>query len=178
MFKRHISLFIIAAMLCTATIGCAKGAETDASDASYETGASAAAETADPRDIDDGLPDVDYDGATFTLFCRDEVKEQYFTDEQNGEVVNDAIYSRNLKVEEDYNIKLDKFAMDGTWNNMTAYRKTISSAVLSGDQSFDLVEGNCVIADMLGNNYFCNWNDFDILQPRPAVVGEVVQQGA
>jgi hypothetical protein len=158
-----IAIILAAVMLLPVLFSCA---EKDAGVGSTDetTPAVTETETADPRDIDDGLPDVQFDGATFTLFCREEAFDQYFS-EQTGEVVDDAIYTRNLKVEEDYSIKLQKFTMNGTWSNMTAYRKAISGAVLSGDQSFDLVEGDCAIADLLGNNYFCNWNEFEYFNP-------------
>jgi hypothetical protein len=164
LITRIISLALTAALLLPLLCACA-AQDTGSGSATDTSAAESATETSDPRNIDDGLPDTDYNGATFTLFCREGAKEQYFSEEQNGEIVNDAIFSRNLKVEDDYNIKLAKSTMDGTWGNMTAYRKAISSAVLAGDQSFDLVEGDCAISDMLGNNYFCNWNNFEYFNP-------------
>lgn len=140
---------------------CADGSTVETTDTAGTT-AETATET-DPRDIPDGLPDRDYNEDMFTLFCREEVKEQYFVESENGEIVNDAIYARNLAVEERFNIKFDYAMMDGTWTNMVAFKNSIKSAVQAGDDSYDLIEGNCAISDLLGNGYFINWNDMSFI---------------
>ena len=54
------------------------------------------------------LPDIDRGGETITVLYREAMKNEFMADDQNGEIVNDAIYKKNLAVEEQFNIKLDK----------------------------------------------------------------------
>jgi hypothetical protein len=160
MVKRIVALILCLLMTIPVFVSCADKTALETPD---ETTASAQTEVIDPRDIPDGLPERDYNKETFTLFCREEAKAQYFTDSENGEIVNDAVYARNLAVEERFNITLDYFTMDGTWANMVAYKNAIKSAIQAGDDSYDLIEGNCAIADLLGNGYFLNWNAMEFM---------------
>ncbi|MHB1153126.1 MAG: hypothetical protein ACYCWE_19550 [Eubacteriales bacterium] len=161
MSKKIVSLILCLLMLLPVFISCADESTGETTDTPGTT-AETAAET-DPRDIPDGLPERDYIGDTFTLFCREEVKEQYFVESENGEIVNDAIYARNLAVEERFHIKFDYAMMDGTWTNMVAFKNAIKSVVQAGDDSYDLIEGNCAISDLLGNGFFLNWNDMSFI---------------
>lgn len=160
MEKRIVSLILCLFVTTPAFVSCA---DKTINVIPTETTILAQTEKIDPRDIPDGLPERDYNKETFTLFCRQEAKEQYCVESENGEIVNDAVYARNLTVEEHFNITFDYFSMDGTWANMVAFKNTIKAAVQSGDDSFDLIEGNCAIADLLGNGYFLNWNKMEYM---------------
>lgn len=161
MGKKFVSLILCLLLVLPVVGSCAEGSAGETAGTAGTT-AETAAETG-PRDIPDGLPGRDCLGDTFTLFCRGEVKEQYFVGSENGEIVNDAVYARNLAVEERFNIKMDYAVMDGTWANMVAFKNAIKSVVQAGDDSYDLIEGNCAISDLLGNGYFLNWNEMDFV---------------
>jgi len=81
-----------------------------------------------------------------------------------GEAINDVVYNRNLKIENDYNVKiafenLDLGQMDGA----------ISKAVTSGDDTYDVVYPRLYeAASMYQKDYFLNLFDvpnIDLTQP-------------
>ncbi len=113
-------------------------AETE-SVSSQATSAEATGETAPERLFPD-LPDFDFEGHLFTVlhyqigdwpiggFNRDIYAEQ-----ENGDSINDAVFRRNLTVEDKYNIHIQI-------NNVEFNRikQTITKAVSAGDDSYDL----------------------------------------
>ncbi len=59
-------------------------------------------------EISDDLPDMDYAGAEFRIYtreCCEKHKDGVYMPEQTGDVVSDAVYSRNLTIEERFNVK-------------------------------------------------------------------------
>ena len=63
------------------------------------------------------------------------------TDEQNGEVVNDALYDRDRTVEDRLGVKLANLPRSYTWDSRMEYIDAIRQSVMAGDDSFDLVSG-------------------------------------
>lgn len=95
----------------------------------------AVAET--PKILPD-LPERDFEGYEFTILGNSEeyhahwYSRDLYAAEQNGDTINDAIYMRNTKVEDDYNIKINAvYASDP----IGAARKNI----MSGDGVYDLL---------------------------------------
>ena len=79
------------------------------------------------------LPEADYNGYEFT-FLNGNTSYTYasvVSEEQNGETMNDAIYHRNTKVEERYNITIREIITKEPQADYT-------QAVTAGDDSFDL----------------------------------------
>ena len=67
------------------------------------------AETTDARlSVDDGLPDVKYDGYDFriatTYYGKNPAVSLYAPEEASGDVVDDAFYARNQRVSERFGI--------------------------------------------------------------------------
>lgn len=82
----------------------------------------------------------DFGGYTVKVLTRaDTGTGTWFTvdvtsDELNGEAINDAVYMRNQKIEEDYNITIERISEEGT-----DHVNLVTQAVLSGDDTYDLV---------------------------------------
>ena len=104
----------------------------------------------------DNLPDADYGGRQFNFLCRTLQLYEYNVEEENGDIVNDALFRRNKSVEDRFNVNIHAIDMDGSWGNMGGYKNTIKNSVLAGDGAYDLVEGDTAIVDLLGNGYFAN----------------------
>ena len=97
----------------------------------------------------DDLPDgLDFGGETITIIIRDGdngVKTgncimEMTVDELNGELLNDAIYNRNLTVSERLNVTLDPYAP----YDWTKYGQTLSeirASVKAGEDRFDIIAG-------------------------------------
>ena len=99
-------------------------------------------ETTEFRYIPD-LPDIDYGGYEFRVYQRglDTDKDWYekciYAEAENGERINDAVYRRNMFVEEKYNIKIVPINASGEIYNGPV-KKGFENSVLAQDNLFDM----------------------------------------
>ena len=85
------------------------------------------------------LPDIDLGGAEFMFATRSyehgagmfESRELY-AEEQNGDSINDAVYARNLSIEEKYNCAIKE-------NKLTLPAGSIKNSLKAGDGTYDAV---------------------------------------
>lgn len=81
-------------------------------------------------------------------------KYYFFADEENGNNMNDAVYSRRIKVEEALNI-----VMTNTFEaDLGAVVSTAKANVLAGDATYDLVFNHCIQgnASLVSEGYLYN----------------------
>ena len=91
------------------------------------------------------LPTGDYAGHTFTILVTGNTesgwdKNDFAAEELTGELMNDAIYTRNTTVEELYNVRIanDKqYEGDGGTKGEGKGYQSISQQVLAGDAAYD-----------------------------------------
>ena len=131
--KKTICLLIAATLLIPVIVGCKKGGENKPS-------SSATAGTKDG--YYPNVPDVNYNGATFIVMGKSADSNWgeigLFSDGTDGTVLNDAVYNRNSKVEEDCNIKIVPYEVfDSNANNGEFYNQILSNS-LSGDYIADI----------------------------------------
>lgn len=92
-------------------------------------------------DVKDSLPDtLDFGGETVRVLARggdDDVKIEFFSESTNGEVVNDAVFSRNEAVEARLNVKMEVLLQNKTRHNHLA--DEIRKSVSAGSDDFDLI---------------------------------------
>ena len=100
----------------------------------------AAAETEAETQITSGLASVDFEGAEFTFldrcksdFYNDHPYDEIAADEQNGETLNDAVYTRNITIEEKYNIGIISTGVSDHGKIYSLFEET----VLAGDKIYD-----------------------------------------
>ncbi len=98
--------------------------------------------TADRAHTPDNLPELDLKGATTVIHSRGDVEalSEIYSEELNGEAVNDAIFQRNGKIEERLNVSLKCFAGEG-WENYDNSVAAIRSSIMAGDGAYDVVAG-------------------------------------
>lgn len=161
MLKRSLSILLLCAIV-TSTLAC--GETADDSDVTTEGGSSetTTAEVTGRDAVSDNLPDKDYNGATFTILNRTGF-EYEFTAEETGDVLDDAIYNRNITVEDRFNIKLETYTVDCNWGDeATAFNNMLRSSIMAGDGAFDLVAGYAAtIPSIVADGIFMNWNELD-----------------
>ena len=114
------------------------------------------------------LPDdLDLDGKTVTFYLRPDfngVQTAYelVADEENGEVINDAVFKRNRAVEERLNVKLN--IVDNGADSNSSYQKQVALDVLAGDNSFDIASLNGYFGpSMVSGGYFYDLLDLKYL---------------
>ena len=136
------------------------GTETNNADTASAAVTEAQTDPADPLAarllVDDGVETVDYDGAPFRIVTSDGQTEYYFIEAETGEVVDDAIFRRNSRIEERFNIDLQITFDKEYWDTS----KHITSLVSAGDDAIELAAMHAVECGLLGlQNYFYNWYD-------------------
>jgi len=143
--KRTTSLILLLSML-TALISCAADAPKSTETTSADTAEITTVEetTAPPEYI---APDIDYEGATFAVAANNwdgtirtwllATYCEIYAEEENGDPINDAVFFRNRKVEEELNVKLELFTIP----KMSATSE-IKNAILSGDDVFKFASPN------------------------------------
>ena len=87
--------------------------------------------------VPDNIAEEDMGGMKFRLITRSQHEEEFFIEEETGELVEDAIYLRNIKIEDRFNIKF--VPVTAGYDNTSA---TVAKSVKSGDDAYDLVADN------------------------------------
>lgn len=162
--KRTLSLLLAA--LLTASVMTACG-ETEKETTSKETttDTTTTSEETEETGYALGLPnDLDYGGASVTVLGWQHYEDVEFdTEEMNGETVNDAIFKRNVTVEDNLNVTLtfledDGRAGDNNWMNL------VRNANTAGDGAYDIVAGHSMnIGALTYTEQFLNMLDYDYL---------------
>ena len=142
--SKRIIAFLFAAQMLLMT-ACSESAvntgETDA--AAGETAAvveTAAAETeAELTElqkraaISDNLPEKSYDGKAFRVMTTDSKDYQFRVEELTGESTNDAVYNRNLRIEDRFDVSIETVIDAAPYSS-------IDAIVLAGVNSVELVD--------------------------------------
>ena len=125
--KKLTALLLVMAMLLSLAACGASEPET-AETASADV---LATETAAEEQLSDGLPDTDCGGRDYRIATFDGYTDEFFTEELTGEVENDAVFNRNARLEERFNIKISAIGMtNGTGGNY----KELAKYVTAGDE--------------------------------------------
>ncbi|MDD4774331.1 MAG: hypothetical protein PHZ09_12145 [Eubacteriales bacterium] len=160
--KNKIISVLIPFIALLTLAGCAQQAEDD--------NTAFAADTEAARDIiTSGLEAVDYEGADFGFLDRsksglynDHPYEEIAASEQNGETLNDAVYTRNIIIEEKYNINITSAGAQDHGRIYTVFEETI----LAGDNAFYAAMPNLTTAFKIATKqYALNINDIPNLDP-------------
>ncbi len=105
--------------------------------------------------------ELDYGNKTFGIFGARGTLKYLVAEEETGDLVNDAIFQRNLAIEEAYNLN---FTMVEAEPNVGA--DMIKNFVLSGDttyQFYQATQHNGLDA-MILDNYFIDWTQMDAIK--------------
>ena len=147
MKSRHLIPAALAALLTlSAVTACESGASapetTNAGNADTAPAAAEAAEEA-VRHYTDELAPVDYNGAEFKIYTTNYVNGWTnnsllsYAEEENGEVINDALVARDRYMEDTFNVKL-VYELDPDGNTGTQTGR-IKKSVTAGDDSFHMI---------------------------------------
>lgn len=140
-YKKIVSFFLAVLTLTAVTSSVSCGSDTGTtSETTPTTSAATEAVTEDPGPKLD-LPEADYGGKTFNMLIPTEYSDHYAADKETGDVVQDAVYNRNVAVEELLNIKYNYISAMGGWEDRETYKGLIRNSVLAGDGAYDLVAG-------------------------------------
>lgn len=146
-------LFLISVILFT--VSCS-----DNTVSVQETKAAQTAEETDTETTGDYLPEADYEGYEFRIGVETQFEKEVLCSEQQGEVINDAVYNANQSVMERFNIKFVPviFKDDST---------VIYTSIMAGEDAYDLATGHdLTFAGYSLNGAFLNVYDMPYLDPK------------
>ncbi len=154
--KRFICLILALLFLfSTAFFSCSEKKQSAAADTSA---VSSDAETEETK-IKPDLPEADYEGDEFLILDIDAPTAwwlenfEFFTEGQNGEVLNDAVYTRNINIEERYNIKISEY------RDLNPH-EIIKKSVTADDDTYDVcVAKMSELAKLATSGYFYNFTE-------------------
>lgn len=127
-------LCAILAGLSLLNLSCGTGSGYIESTSSLTDTAPTGETTADP--LADNLPEKNYGGVDFNLLVRTERLYYLEADEENGETLNDAVYKRNLEVENRFNVNL---VYTDIASDKNLFSKAVSSSVMADDEGYDII---------------------------------------
>ncbi|MHB1154918.1 MAG: hypothetical protein ACYCWE_15260 [Eubacteriales bacterium] len=134
-FLRIVSSFLIMAIALTVFASCSGDqAEEDTGTAPADS-AQTTEETAFNREsAADNLPEKDYEGAPFRIAVTENLMFEMTSDALDGEVTNDAVYSRNSKINERFHVDIQAVPFI---NNDLLYTGFLNS-VMAGDNAYEI----------------------------------------
>ncbi|MCL2159054.1 MAG: hypothetical protein FWH48_06580, partial [Oscillospiraceae bacterium] len=147
-FKKAVFVFFALSFALYMMISCSSGGQNSSNDNksnadsknAENSPAENADETAREQSIFEILPKSDFGGETFTVYVPPNpdspVDKGTFVEELTGEVFNDAVYNKNLKIENEYNVVL-KALYGANWDSTQSdLKKDVGAGDLRADVYF------------------------------------------
>ncbi len=162
---RITSILLFLSILSVVVIGCA---ENIADDDTNTTTADSINETegeTERSQTKDSLPnDLNFEGAEYRMLIRgDYFNAEFYAEEASGDIVEDAIYNRNLSIEERLNIDYE-LIQRGTSADYGKELNSIRVDITSDNDAYDVIAGYSVhIVTMMSEGLFYNLNEVEYL---------------
>lgn len=169
--KRWLMLVLAIGMLasCGAKDDGGRGADTTADtapavDTAADTETEAETDALEARKlVDDGLGDKDFGGKEYRMLYQLRYADFQYAEELTGDVMNDAVYARNMTVEDRLNVKL----VHNTGEE-EALAQHIKNSALSGNDEYDLYLGHTMYTGQYAvQGIFRNWYDSSVDFTKP-----------
>lgn len=135
--KKILTLLLAIFMLLPMIVSCSgDGGEVDQSESDTLT-----------VDTNDDIGEYDFGGEEFTILAREETMYEFEPDEaKSGDAIAEAVYKRNIELEQRFNTKLKFIKKPGSWGHRTEFLTAIRSEYMGGGaESIDLVAGHSAL---------------------------------
>ncbi len=116
--------------------------------------------------LNDLPADLDFQGKTVTVLTRSEegFREEFYAEEQNGEILNDTVFERDSYVREKLNITTDVISRAGDYNNRSTFMNTVASEVMADGDSYQVISYYAYAApSMASQGILLNLYDVELL---------------
>ncbi len=149
--KKAITLLLLSSLLTASLAACGSGSGETTETTAAATDTAAQTETETEPELAPELPDFDCGGADLTVLTKMEGTEagrwtamDIYVEELTGEPMNDAVYDRNILVQEKYNcvIRQERMAMADMPSGIAKF-------ITAGDSLYDIIMPNCTSAATL-----------------------------
>jgi len=161
--KKFLCLFLSVLMLAPAMISCQNTEQPDdtSADSVSDSVSDSETETTAPEEAKPDLPDVTYDGATYSILAAAEqfIKKYYVESEEiEGDIEKQAVYDRNTAIEGQYDVALDYIVFNGYTAGIPVVGTALLDAI-SGSATYDLVVGMAsYVTPHIVSGYFADLN--------------------
>lgn len=156
--KKIISSILALLMLLSVLASCSSTAKGETETIATQEGEISTADIV-------GFEASDHGGRTFNILVSNTDEEEHLTEDgYNTQVVNDAIFTRNLKVEEYFGIDIEVISKPGDWFNMASFNQEITRMVMAGADDYDMVVGvTGVIPASFSTDYYLDVSDMEYI---------------
>lgn len=163
-WKHSLTLLLVALLLTSSMLSCSQTENETTTDTTADT-TSPVTDTAAETDslegrklVDDGLGSHDFGGEDYRMLYQERYADFQYVEELTGDVLNDAVYTRNMNVEDRFNVQIvhntgaeEQLAMD------------IKTSVLAGNDEYDLYLGHTIYTGKYAvQGIFRNAKELDI----------------
>lgn len=148
-YTKQLSLLLALALLLLVVVGCASdkpssGTETQSQSSSEE-------ETTAEVEEQPDLPNVNMDGREFVFIVRgpnynEWQSQDIYVEEQTGEPIVDAVFARNVYLEEKYNMKIREYGASDVGNEARR-------SIVAGSADYDVVMANTTETSSLATQH-------------------------
>ena len=114
--------------------------------------------------VTDTLPEKDFGGAAFRVSTKQGTLYEIDADEMTGDLLNDALYERNLRIEERFNVEIVPIITEAG-DGMTQVNN-VRQSIIAADDAFELAATYVyTTGSIITDGYYRNWlnmpyNDF------------------
>lgn len=153
--KKIIALLICVLMLLAITAGCAKnkdpnGETTPAVTDGNSDGTQDPGTGAETDFVSDGLGDnINFNKTVNLLYWSDVQNVEFYVADITGDLITDAIYDRNMAIEERLGVELGWIGIPGNYDNQASFVNTAYNDVVSGGTEYDIFAGYSMTAATL-----------------------------
>lgn len=162
MMKLQNLTALLTALLClTAVVSCGEAAEAPAPETESVNVPAETAETGEPGYPAPDFSALDFGGDTLHMISPDWNTASFnFTDAEDGDSLNDAIYARMRNVESAVNVKIEY-----QWVSSQDIHSMVKNSVSAGDDAYDIIFTHSIygIGDMAIDNVLYNLDDLSNL---------------
>ena len=184
--KKRISPMLLTLLILMPVFASCSDAATSVETAAADTKAAAdtAAEAIDETGrahIKDNLPALNFNGQEIRILHRDDGADlaiEVTAEQATGDIVNDALYNRQMTVEERLNVKLVDIKISSTIHAHAELADAIRKSVTAGSDDYDMALNHMSGTTPLAlENMFIDLNDFDYLDfSQPWWAGDFMEQ--
>ena len=156
--KRISTLALALLLLLSSCGGAAEETEAAADTSAVETEAETGPLTEMEKRalVKDDLPDKDFGGMQFRISTKKGTMYEIDAEELTGDLLNDALYDRNLRIEERFNVEIVPIITEAGDGN--THVNSVKQSIIAADDAFDLAATYVFTSgSIVTEGYYLNW---------------------
>ena len=164
---KHFSALLLALLILLSSCSEAVPQEPEQTDTPVTENQTVTPETAAPltelekrASVKDTLPEKDYGGTEFRISTKQGTLYEIDAEELTGDLLNDALYDRNLRIEDRFNVRIVPVITEAG-DGMTQVNN-VRQSIISADNTFDLAATYVfTTGSIITDGYYRNWLNLD-----------------